>query len=117
LREHLKVMSIRVTEEQRAMSEGLIRRRREQRHTLPHEFIGALIDFGHRNLECQLKRCAAIWRWSIFRGSAWLRQCQRVVSYPILDPNWRKLSQQRKAEDAFIEAAHRRHVAHEDDGI
>jgi len=117
IREHLQQISIRITEEQRAMSKGLVSGRREQIDALPHEFVGALINFGSGNLECQLKRGAAVGRRNIGCCSARFGQGQGIVAHPIFDPTRRKLSQQSKTKDAFIEAAHGCHIARENDRV
>ena len=76
VRKHLQQISIRITEEQRAMSKDLVSGRREQTDALPQEFVGALIDFGSGNLEGQLKRGAAVGRWSIYCSQAWPRKAK-----------------------------------------
>jgi len=86
LRKHLQQVAIGIAEKQRAMSKGLVRRRREQRDALPYEFISALVDLGRGHLEGQLKRCAAVWRRRIARDSARLRQGQDVAAHAIFDP-------------------------------
>jgi hypothetical protein len=92
LGKHLQQISVRVTKEQGAVSEGLVGGRREQSDALPHELVGALIDLESGHLECELKRGAAVGGWSICGSQARSRQGQRVVADSIFDPAGRKLS-------------------------
>ena len=84
---------------------------------MPHQFVGAAIDVISGNLESELQRSAAGGRRRILRRPARPRQSKRVAADLIFDPSRRQLARQRKAENLFVEAAHRRHVAHEDDGV
>ena len=82
-----------------------------------HQFVGAGIDVGGGNLERQLKRGAAGRRRRIGSGQARPCQRQRVAAELIFEPVRRQLALQRQTEHVLIEAAHRRHVAHEDHGV
>lgn len=88
-----------------------------QRHAVACEFVGTRIDFGRGYLEGQLQRGTARRRRRVSRGSARPCESQRAGAQAVLDPVRRQLPQQRKCEDVFIEAPHRRHVAHENDGV
>src|SRR5215831_17463399 len=117
VREDLQEVSVGVAEEEGAVAEDLVGGRGEQGDAVSDELVGALIDFGDGNLEGQLKRGTPVRRWRILRSEAWPGQGQGVVAHPIFDPTWRKLSEERQAEDVFVEATHRGHVTHEDDRV
>lgn len=52
---YLQQISVRIAKEQGAMSKALIRRRGEQVDALTDKFVGASVNFGNGNPECQLK--------------------------------------------------------------
>ena len=56
----LQQISVGVAEEQRAMAERLIGRRRQQADAMADEFIGAGVDLGGQDLEGELERGAAV---------------------------------------------------------
>src|SRR5215470_3654296 len=115
--EDLQEVSVGIAEEQGAMAEDLVAGRGKKSDAVSDELVGVLVDFGDGNLEGQLKRGTPVGRWRILRSEAWPGQGQRVVAYPIFDPIWRELAEQRQAEDVFVEATHRGHVTHENNRV
>ena len=110
-------ISVGIPEEHRAMAERLVGRRRQQIDAATDEFIGAGIDFRRRHLEGQLQRSRARWYRRVGGGAARPRQTPACCCRSGIRTSPVKLPQQGKAKNVFVEAAHRRHVAHEDDGV
>jgi len=99
------------------MPERAVGRWRDELDALPNEFVGALIDFRRRDLEGELKRGAAGRRWWVLGRQARPGECQRIAADLVFEPTGRQFPRQREAQHALVEAAHRCHVAHEDDRV
>src|SRR5262249_55560361 len=75
---NLQKIAVGVAEEQRPMPKRLVRRRRQQRHALSHQLVGALVDLGRGHPESQLQRGASYRRRRVASRPAWPRQSESV---------------------------------------